>query len=135
VARLAVAGPGMGDRAPRWRGGGRRGSGQARRLHGSLNPRWQTLLRDADAQFVLECLSEGREVPANRPSGYRARDCATINWFCDRAADDGLAVRSVRAIFEEGEPIFEASAIRTRSHVQIAIRDRSAILEAEEISW
>jgi len=100
-----------------------------------LNPRWQTLLRDADAQFVLECLSEGREVPANRPSGYRARDCATINWFCDRAADDGLAVRSVRAIFEEGEPIFEASAIRTRSHVQIAIRDRSAILEAEEISW
>lgn len=100
-----------------------------------LNPRWQSLLRDADAQFVLECLAEGRAVPSNTPSGNRARDCATINWFCDRAAETGLLVRSVRAVFEEGEPIFEASGIRTRSHVQIAVRDVAAILEVEEISW
>lgn len=100
-----------------------------------LNPRWQSLLRDADAQFVLECLAEGRPLPTNRPSGNRARDCATINWFCERATETGLTVRSVRAVFEEGEPIFEASAIRTRSHVQVAVRDLGAVLEVEEISW
>jgi hypothetical protein len=74
-------------------------------------------------------------VPVNRGSGYRARDCATINWFCDRAAEGGQTIGSVRAVFEEGDPIFEASAIRTRSHIQIAVRDPSVILEIEEASW
>lgn len=100
-----------------------------------LNPHWQRLLAEADAQYVVECLEENREVPVNRGSGYRARDCATINWFCDRAAEHGQPVRSVRAIFEEGDPIFEASAIRTQSHVQIAVRDPSIILAIEEASW
>jgi hypothetical protein len=100
-----------------------------------LNPHWQDLLRDADAQFVVERLGAGLDVPANHPSGNRARDCATINWFADRAAEADLHVRSVRAIFEEGEPIFEASAIRSQSHTQIAVRDPSVILEIEEISW
>lgn len=100
-----------------------------------LNPQWQELLAAADAQFVVECLAAGEEVPVNRGSGYRARDCATINWFCDRAAEHGQQARSVRAIFEEGEPIFEASAIRTQSHIQIAVRDPSVILEIEEATW
>lgn len=100
-----------------------------------LNPRWQEILRDADAQYVAECLADNRTIPANRHSGNRARDCATINWYCERAAEAALVVRSVRAIFEEGEFIFEASAIRTRSHVQIAVRDVSAILEIEELTW
>jgi len=100
-----------------------------------LNPNWQRLLADADAEFVVECLAAGDLIPANRNSGRRARDCATINWFCDRAGEDGLKIRSVRAIFEEGEPIFEASAIRTQSHIQLAIRDTSVILEIEELQW
>jgi len=100
-----------------------------------LNPHWQDHLRDADAQFVAERLAAGLDVPANRPSGNRARDCATINWYCDRAAEEGLHIRSVRAIFEEGDPIYEASAIRSQSHTQIAVRDPSVILEIEEVSW
>lgn len=100
-----------------------------------MNPHWQALLAEADAQFVLECLADNTDVPVNRGSGYRARDCATINWFCDRADEMGQAIRSVRAIFEEGDPIFEASAIRTQSHIQLAIRDPSVILEIEEIEW
>ena len=100
-----------------------------------LDPRWQELLADADAEFVAECLAAGEMVPVNRDSGNRARDCATINFFCDRAEESGLHIRSVRAIFEEGEPIFEASAIRTQSHQQIAVRDTTAILEIEELTW
>jgi hypothetical protein len=100
-----------------------------------LDPHWQHLLADAADEFVLECLASGVDLPVNRPTGNRARDCATINWFCERAAEEGLPVPSVRAIFEEGEPIFEGSLILTRSHVQVAIRDLSVILEIEEATW
>jgi len=43
--------------------------------------------------------------------------------------------RSVRAIFEEGEPIFETSKIRSQFHVQIAVRDLAAIVQIEEVTW
>lgn len=100
-----------------------------------LNPRWHQMLNEADDQYVNDCLTRGRLPARNRPSGNRARDCAVINWYCERAVQEGLQARSVRAIFEEGDPIFEASAIRTLSHVQIAVRDPSVILEMEELRW
>lgn len=100
-----------------------------------FNPRWHRVLSEADDQYVSECLTRGREPARNRPSGDRARDCAVINWYCERAAEEGLRIRSVRAIFEEGEPIFEASAIRALSHLQIAVRDPSVILDFEELRW
>jgi hypothetical protein len=100
-----------------------------------LNPHWHQALNEADDQYVHDCLIHGRLPARNRPSGNRARDCAVINWYCGRAAAEGLQVRSVRAIFEEGEPIFEASAIRAQSHVQIAVRDPGAIVELEDLRW
>lgn len=100
-----------------------------------LNPQWHHVLNEADDQYVNDCLTHGRLPARNRPSGNRARDWAVINWYCERAAEEGLQVRSVRAIFEEGDPIFEASAIRTLSHVRIAVRDPSVILEMEELQW
>lgn len=100
-----------------------------------LNPHWHAPLAEADDRYVNDCLNQGRAPALNRPSGNRARDCAVINWFCERAEREGLLIRSVRAIFEEGEPIFEASAIRALSHTQIAVRDPSVILEMEELRW
>jgi len=99
-----------------------------------LNPRWQRELADADFDFVFQCVIEGQTIPENSDRGNHARDAATINWYCDRAAAIGRVVRSVRAVFEEGEPIFEASKIRSKSHVQIAVRDHTAILDIEEVS-
>lgn len=100
-----------------------------------LNPRWQAEVRDAEFEFVLHCIANERPLPVNTDRGNHARDAATINWYCDRVAEDRHPVRSVRAIFEEGEPIFEASKIRSKSHVQVAVRDLTAILEIEEASW
>lgn len=100
-----------------------------------FNPQWHQSLAEADDEYVSDCVLNGRSVAENRPSGNRARDCAVINWYCDRAAQEGLNIRSVRAIFEEGEPIFEASAIRALSHVQVAVRDPSVILDLEELRW
>ncbi len=92
-------------------------------------------VRAADIEYIFERLAAGRAPAENRPSGNRARDCAVINWYCERAEQEGLRIRSVRAIFEEGDPIFEASAIRSLSHTQVAVRDPSAILEIEELPW
>ncbi len=98
------------------------------------NPRWQAEVRDADFEFVLHCIANEQPLPVNTDRGNHARDAATINWYCARAAEAGHPVRSVRAIFEEGEPIFEASKIRSLSHVQVAVRDLTAILDIEEAS-
>lgn len=100
-----------------------------------LNPHWQQQLAAADVEYVFECVAAGRAPAQNRPSGNRARDCAVINWYCERSEQEGPPIRSVRAIFEEGEPIYEASAIRALSHIQIAVRDPSVILEVEELPW
>jgi len=100
-----------------------------------LNPRWQTQLADADYEFAFECITSGAPLPINTDRGNHARDAATINFYCDRVAANGGLVRSVRAIFEEGEPIFEASKIRSQSHVQLAVRDLTAIVEIEEVTW
>ena len=100
-----------------------------------LNPWWQARLHDADFEFALECIASGVAIPVNTDRGNHARDAATINFYCDRVAAGGGLIRSVRAIFEEGDPIFEASKIRSQSHVQIAVRDLTAILEIEEVTW
>lgn len=100
-----------------------------------LNPHWQQELARADLEYVFDCVAAGRAPAQNRPTGNRARDCAVINWYCARAGEAAPRVRSVRAIFEEGEPIFEASGIRALSHTQIAVRDPSVILELEELRW
>jgi hypothetical protein len=99
-----------------------------------LNPSWQVKVADADFEFAFECITSGVPIPVNTDHGNHARDAATINFYCDRVAADGGLVRSVRAIFEEGEPIFEASKIRSQSHVQIAVRDLTAILQIEEVT-
>ena len=100
-----------------------------------LNPLWQNELRDADLEFVFQRVLQGLAVPVNTDTGNHARDAATINFYCDRAAEAGQPVRSVRAIFDEGDPIFEALKIRGRSHVQIAVRHLTAIVEIEEVTW
>lgn len=97
-----------------------------------LDPCWQELLRDADGSFVASLLEQGQDPPVNR-GGNRARDCATINWFCERQEREGPAIKSVRAIFLEGEPLFDGSLIYNQSHLQIAVRDPSVIVETEAL--
>lgn len=98
-----------------------------------LNPHWQRVVAEADRQYVEDCYLADRQPPSNR-GGNRARDCATVNWYCDRIAARGGTVFSVRAIFQEGEPIFPESQIYSRSHVQVAVRDPRVILEIEELT-
>lgn len=67
-----------------------------------LNPRWQQEVGAADFDFVFEC--------ENSDSGKHARDAATINWYCDRAAATGdpcarPRLRHLRAALSHGDAV------------------------------
>jgi hypothetical protein len=54
-------------------------------------------------------------------------DCLVINKFVNSmerfAGQQGILFQTVRGVFEEGRPLFPGSAIRSHSHVPIAVRD------------
>src|SRR5439155_3668249 len=76
--------------------------------------------------------ARGNPLPKNtgRPPGYKLRrlDCAVLNWYLDRAAEDGKAYDTVRCGFLEGEPVYPGSGILRETHVQIAVRNPDCIL-------
>jgi hypothetical protein len=67
-------------------------------------------------------------VEFNRSVEHKLRylDSLVINKFIERT-DGILQVQTMRYPFEEGEPVFPGSKIRTQSHVQLAVRDVTCI--------
>jgi hypothetical protein len=81
----------------------------------------------------------GRPLAENRvPSGSggevltRHLDCAVLNFGLagkDQSEDHGEApFETVRGVFVEGPPAYKGAAIRTKTHIQICVRDPSCIL-------
>ena len=64
------------------------------------------------------------------------RDCAVINYGLPWLTKlFGIEFQTVRGMFQEGEPVFEGSDIREKSHIQIAVRDPSCILGYFKPRW
>lgn len=79
----------------------------------------------------------GQEVPKNeslnpddRDLLLRRLDCSVLNWALDSLDQNqgNSSYDSVRGLFQEDEPAFEGSAIKLKSHIQIAVRNPSCIL-------
>ena len=70
--------------------------------------------------------SQGWAFPKNRKKRHDL-DCLVINKFVlfmeQFTGQQGILFQTVRGVFEEGRPLFPGSAIRSQSHVQIAVRD------------
>lgn len=68
--------------------------------------------------------------PRNRGRGKKARflDCAVVNWWLDRLAEQGEHFHTVRRGFDEGAPIYPGMAITVESHIQIAVRNPACIV-------
>jgi hypothetical protein len=77
--------------------------------------------------FTQSLISSGVSLPINR-GGRREADCHVINEFCREMASEGRPVDSVRGSFHEGDEVFPGSALRSRSHVQVVVRDPRIIL-------
>lgn len=92
-------------------------------------------VRDAYS-FLLEVFKKAEDDPPvnhceqNGILVNRPLDCAVIESVHQLRRDAGLpAYDTVLGAFEEGPPLFEGSAFRERTHLQIAVRNRSCILK------
>lgn len=93
--------------------------------------------RRGKAPFCDFCKKGGKEIPQNSKAPkdqsdemvMRYLDCAMLNWYLDQSAKlEGGIFETVRCAFAEGGPAFEGSKIMLKTHVQIAVRDKSCIL-------
>jgi hypothetical protein len=98
-----------------------------------LDPNWTTVLADSYDSFLAQLKEAGLPLPRQTAGAHRL-DRAVINYAVGILAEQDIVVRAVRAAFAEGAPVFPDSALFTRAHVQIAVRDTSLILRTRPIT-
>jgi hypothetical protein len=95
------------------------------------------LLADLFPLYRQACEATGTTLPTNlSPKSLassdlilRRLDCAVINWclnFLEK--EEKQHYHTVRGLFSEGTPVFDGSKILAKSHVQVAVRDDTAIV-------
>jgi len=89
---------------------------------GGLFPLFRKAIDDQDMP-----LPRNEGVPGNpKELVLRKLDCALLNWAIPvLESQTGQKFHTVRGVFQEGEP---GSSIMRKSHIQIVVRDASAIL-------
>lgn len=87
---------------------------------------WEQAFARTFELYRDQLAARGEPIPRQTRGAHRL-DRHVINYLAGRIAVEGRNVRSVRAVFAEGKPVFPGSALLNRSHVQIAVRDVSAI--------
>lgn len=88
-------------------------------------------LRAAYKLLEATFAAAGKELPSNSGGAdlmLRRLDCAVVQQLhAIRKETDAPPVDTVRGIFIEGEPIYEGSGFRHKTHVQICVCDPRAI--------
>ena len=87
---------------------------------------WEYRIWDTHRRLVDRLIEAGQPVPRQTDGAHRL-DRHVINYLADLLGESGSEIRSVRAAFAEGKPLFLGSALLNRAHVQIAVRDLGAI--------
>lgn len=73
---------------------------------------------------------DGYALPTNDLAQKRHRlDCAFLNWAIPLLEQEiNLPYHTVRGVFVEGSPLYPTSQLHTESHIQLAVRNSSAIV-------
>ena len=98
-----------------------------------LDVEWDEVLRESYADLLVRLQATANPIP-RQTSGAHRLDRAVVNHAAGLLESLGVPVRTVRATFREGEPVFPGSALWSRSHVQIAVRDPAAINRLWQVS-
>lgn len=93
-----------------------------------FNPKWHDVVRESYLDLIARLNASERPLPRQTRGAHRL-DREVINRMAAVLESRGVAVRVVRAAFVEGEPLFPGSALWNRAHVQLAVRDRAAIVQ------
>jgi hypothetical protein len=95
----------------------------------SKDPNWANHLKRTH-QYLQEQTSSVLP-PNKRAIGYHALDRLVVDTLIeDILKPMNITIIAVRACFQEGEEIYPGSAIYNKSHIQIAVRDTSSIVES-----
>lgn len=107
-----------------------------------LDATWFPFLKRAYDGVRYECNQMGKCMPVQKgvideqlagQSGKHELDCSVINHAVDRLETRNIYIRSVRAVFIEGHPVYDTSHFVDGSNVSIAVRDTSVIKTLELI--
>ena len=99
-----------------------------------LDIQWNDLLIEAYTAVVEAAQRAGVPLPRQTAGAHRL-DRAVVNLAVALLGTRrGMPVRAVRGVFGDGMPVFSGSAILSRAHVQIAVRDPSMIELSELLS-
>lgn len=101
-----------------------------------LDTKFTALLGQMWTEYEKECSRANLPIPQNRALYsndqdliLRELDCAVLNWTVDTINHgNNTPFDTVRAVFQEGDVAFPGSSIRSKSHIQIAIRNPACIL-------
>lgn len=91
-----------------------------------LDANWAEFLADVYDKYLERINQEGITLP-HQSSGAHRLDRAILNFAVTILEQEGVYVKSIRAAFIEGGPIYPNSALFSKAHVQLAIRDESVI--------
>jgi hypothetical protein len=92
-----------------------------------LDPNWHGVVREGYTTFLNDLRADGRSAPRQTAGAHRL-DREVLNLTATLLAERGMHIRTVRATFVEGVPLYEHSALWSRAHVQIAVREPSALV-------
>jgi hypothetical protein len=96
-----------------------------------LDVKWNNAMQVAYERFRSKAESALPEQDFYR----RELDCTVLNHACEEVFPRrGIQISSIRAPFDEGEPIYDGSQILDLSHVQIAVRNLNIIRSIEPYS-
>jgi hypothetical protein len=95
-----------------------------------LDIRFTEFLRGMFPDFKETLAAAGDLPPVNDPAIKLHRlDCAFLNWAIPIVEEKlGVHFQTVRGVFIEGESLYPSAQIFMHSHIQIAVRDPTAIL-------
>lgn len=90
-------------------------------------------IKQAYERFLEFSQMAGADIPKNSMGQggialVRRLDCAVINFLNQALLENrGAPFDTVYGVFEEGEPLFPESALKEKTHIQIAVRDNRMI--------
>ena len=87
-----------------------------------LDTRWTKVVAEAYNHFLNLYKQAGLALPRQTTGAHRL-DREVINYVVGVLCEQGFSIKSVRAAFAEGNPVYPDSAFYDRGHVQIAVRD------------
>lgn len=91
-----------------------------------LDVEWSNFLADVYDVYLEKHKAENLPLPL-QSSGAHRLDREVLNFACSALQAKGIVIKSIRAAFLEGNPIYPNSALYSMSHVQISVRELDVI--------